>query len=35
MKIENAAGIEFSNSLVTAAEGQAFLLKNAQVDGTK
>ena len=35
MKVENAADIEFKNSHVTAAEGQAFLLQNAQVDGTE
>jgi polygalacturonase len=35
MKIENAAGIEFKNSHITAAEGQAFLLQNAQVDGAE
>jgi polygalacturonase len=35
MKVENAAGIEFKNSHVAAAQGQAFLLQNAQVDGTK
>jgi polygalacturonase len=33
MKIENAADIEFKNSHVSATEGQAFLLKNAQVAG--
>jgi polygalacturonase len=33
MKIENAADIQFKNSHVAVAEGQAFLLQNAQVDG--
>jgi polygalacturonase len=35
LKVENAAGIEFKNSHITAAEGQAFLLQNAQVDGAE
>ena len=35
MKIENAADIEFKNSHISAAEGQPFLLQNAQVDGAE
>lgn len=32
MKIENAKGIRFKNSLVTVEEGQPFIVKNAEVE---
>lgn len=35
MKIENAKGIQFKNTNVAVDEGQPFILKNADVEGTK